>query len=116
MDASIDTTIEDLPTPGEVVEDPGSATWMVAAAGVSVAVSILLFVSVDNVALQVVGYVLACLVPFTLIALYRRSATRRMFAVGIGQSTTVNAAGGAILVAGLLSTIGHAWFIARHYY
>lgn len=68
-----------------------------------------------GVAVHILGYVLASLLAFTLIALFRRRSSERSLTAGIGVPHWIKRAAAGILVAGFLLSVAHAWFIASHF-
>lgn len=61
------------------------------------------------------GYVLASVVPFTLVAVARRGANDREFEAGIPLARLAKILAFAVLAAGLLLAVAHAFYIARRY-
>jgi hypothetical protein len=95
-------------------EQVGPGYWMLGVAVASLLLSALTLVD-DSRGVQFVGYVLAAPVPFTLVALFRRRATARLFSAGIGVPASVSSALLLLLVAGFACSFFHALLIARHY-
>jgi len=62
--------------------------------------------------IHVVGYVLSCLLPFLLVAFQRRAAARMLAAEGIARPTWERYGTPAILAAGFVLAVIHAWSFA----
>lgn len=77
----------------------------------SLVIGVLLLPS-SGVPLHLVGYSFSCLVPFTLVALFRRVSIRRMAALGVASPGWAKPAGTAIIVLGFALAVLHAWSIA----
>jgi hypothetical protein len=92
-----------------------SAAWMVAVAATSVLASIVLFALGAGLAGHFAGYALASLVPFTLIATFRRRSVERLVKAGKAETGGARALAIATLACGLIASIVHAYLIARHY-
>ena len=96
-------------------EDAGSRIWYLWLAGVAMVLSIAAFALGPGVAVNLVGYVLASLVAFTLVALFRRNSVRRMAQRGIITAQSTQLLGLLILVLGVVVAAFHAYQIARHF-
>lgn len=92
---------------------PGASAWLLAVAAASVCISALALSG--GIALHFVGYALASLLSFTLIAMFRRRTVERSTSAGIGVPKRVNLLAIAILVAGFGVSVAHSWFIASHF-
>jgi hypothetical protein len=79
------------------------------------AVLVSLFVLSGGIVLHFFGYALASLLAFTLIAMFRRRSVERSASAGIGVPHWINLTAIAVLVAGLLAAVAHAWFIASYF-
>jgi hypothetical protein len=86
---------------------PPVLLWAVA----SLAISAVLLLA-GGIFLNVLGYVFACLVPFTLVALYRRTSTQRMAISGVVPPAWVRSASSVIIGVGFGLALAHAWMIA----
>lgn len=104
---------EDAPAPQEetsatrLLGNPAILLW----AGISLMVSALLLFT-GGVLLHVLGYLFACLVPFTLVALFRRNSIQRTALSGVATPAWTRQVGVGIIVAGFILAILHAWSIA----
>jgi hypothetical protein len=96
-------------------EDPGNRAWYLWLAGAATATGVATFALGPGVAINVIGYVLASLVAFTLVALFRRNSVRRMAQHGVVTPQSTQLLGLLILVTGLVVAAFHAYRIARHY-
>jgi uncharacterized membrane protein YdjX (TVP38/TMEM64 family) len=96
-------------------EDPGSRVWYLWLAAGATVVSGATFALGLGVAINLVGYVLASLVAFTLVALFRRNSVRRLVQHGVVTAQGTQLVGLLILVLGLVVAALHAYRIARHY-
>jgi hypothetical protein len=67
-----------------------------------------------GIALHVVGYALASLLAFTLIALFRRRSLERAVKEGIGVPHRINVVAIGVLVAGFVVSVAQAWLIASY--
>ena len=92
-----------------------SPEWFVAMAGTSVAASIVLFALGAGLGSNLAGYVLASILPFTLVAVARRDFAKRLVTAGVSERRGVRGACVAILALGLISVIVHAYLIAHHF-
>jgi len=95
--------------------DPGSPTWMLWIAVASLVVSALLLALGPGLVVNLIGYLLASVVCFSLVALFRRASFARLVSIGIGLSRPTGSATVAIIVTGLFLVCIHAYLIARHY-
>jgi hypothetical protein len=95
-------------------EEVGPGYWMLGLAVASLLLSALTLID-DSRGVQFLGYLLAAPVPFTLVALFRRRATARLFSAGIGLPASVSSALLLLLVVGFACSFFHALLIARHY-
>jgi hypothetical protein len=98
----------------EPAEDPGSPTWLLGFSAAATAVSLILL-PFSGLGVHITGYVLASLVAFTLVALFRRASVARFLLVSIGTARSANAAAGGLLGGGLAVSVAHAYAIARHF-
>lgn len=71
-----------------------------------------LLAAAPGVGWHVVGYALACLVTFTLVALFRRYSTQKMAAEGIVAPAWTKWFSIALLIVGFVAAIINAWAIA----
>jgi hypothetical protein len=86
---------------------PSTLLW----AAASLVISLLLLLT-GGIALHLLGYIFACLIPFTLVALFRRSSIQRMAISGIAPPEWTKVVSIAIIVTGFFLALVHAWFIA----
>jgi len=91
----------------------GSPAWALAVAALSVAVGLAAH-WLGTLPAHVVGYALDSLLPFTLVAWYRRRSLERLIVVGLPPSRQANTFAWLILLAGFACAVLHAWSIARH--
>lgn len=98
---------------GEASE-PGTGRALLILASLAVLTSAAMLL-VGDVRTHLVGYVLASLVAFTCVALFRRRALDRLLAMGVVTSTKLNSFALGVLFAGLACSVVHAWFVARHW-
>ena len=77
----------------------------------SLALGFLLLIA-GGVPLHAFGYLFSCLIPFTLVALFRRVSMRRMAALGVASPTWAKPLGTAIIVFGFVLAVLNAWFFA----
>ena len=96
------------------VEDPGAGTWLLILASVAVLASALTL-PLGGLTVHFLGYLLASLLAFTCVALFRRRGLERLLAVGVATSTRLNSFALGVLFAGLACSFLNAWFIARHW-
>lgn len=96
-------------------EEGGSGYWLLALAGGSVLLSAVTIFLGDARATQLVGYLLAAPLPFTLVAFFRRHSSARLLSAGVGVPASVTSIAWLVLFAGFVSSIAHALLIARHY-
>jgi hypothetical protein len=68
-----------------------------------------------GIALHFVGYALASLLAFSLIALFRRQSLERTVNAGIGVPHWLNLAAIGVLIAGFLVSVAQSWLIASHF-
>lgn len=94
--------------------DPSPITWMLGAATSCIVLS-LLSIAIDSHALDIGAYILACPVAFTIVALYRREAERRLSELGIGVGAFAMRASVILLAVGFAVSIAHAYSIAEFY-
>lgn len=95
-------------------DDPGAGTWLMIVACVAV-VAGAVALTMDGLAGHIFGYLLASVLTFTCVALFRRHALDRLATVGIGTSRRASGFVLVVLLSGLGVSIAHAWFIARRY-
>lgn len=113
MSDLFESEYEEAPSPKEetaairLLGNPSVLLW----AGISLVVSaILLFTG--GLLLNVLGYLFACLAPFTLVALFRRNSIQRMVITGVATPAWTRQVSVGIIVAGFVLAILHAWSIA----
>ena len=92
---------------------PKGANWLVGAAVGCVLLSALALAG--GILLHFLGYVLASLLAFSLIALFRRRSSERSLTLGIGVPHWVKLTAAGVLFAGFAVSIAHSWFIASHF-
>jgi hypothetical protein len=90
-----------------------SPTWLLVVASLAVVCGFGAL-ALDGVLAHVIGYALASLLPFTIVAMFRRQSVERLMVVGLPPSREANTGAVLILVIGFLCSVLHAWFIARH--
>jgi hypothetical protein len=81
----------------------------IAIGSLGIAVALLL---TGGIPLHAIGYAFSCLIPFTLVALFRRMSLRRMAALGVASPAWAKPLGTAIIVLGFVLAVLHAWSIA----
>jgi hypothetical protein len=102
-----------LETGGLVDLETGSnPTWFLLAAGVAAAVGALALAG--GIALNFFGYAASSLAVFTLVAFFRRGSLRRAAALGISPPRNPNFLALALLAAGFVLSLVHAWLIASY--
>ncbi len=67
-----------------------------------------------GIAAHVVGYALASLMAFTLVALFRRGAVERQVSAGVVVPHWMNMVAVAVLVVGFVVAVAQAWSIASY--
>jgi uncharacterized membrane protein YdjX (TVP38/TMEM64 family) len=78
-------------------------------------VSGVLFTVADGLAANLLGYLLASAIPFTLVAFVRRESVRRFVNEGIYERRATRVGCVVTLLLGLLAAFAHAYLVARHY-
>ena len=91
----------------------GSPAWLLGVAALSVAIGLAAHM-LGSLPAHVVGYALDSLIPFTLVAWYRRRSLERLIVAGLPPSRQANTFAWLILIAGFACALLHAWAIARH--
>lgn len=90
-----------------------SATWMVwAASGAVVLGALALF---GGIIAHFLGYALASLLAFTLIALFRRRSVEVSASAGVGVPHWINVIAVCVLVVGFGVAIAQSWVIASYF-
>lgn len=90
----------------------GSATWLLGVASALVAVSAVALSG--GIVLNIIGYLLASVFAFTLIAIFRRRSLERSANAGIGVPHWMNLAAAGVLLIGFILSVAHSWFIASY--
>ena len=90
----------------------GSQAWLLWVAVGAVALSAVALVG--GIVLHLVGYVLASLLAFTAIAIFRRRSLEMSTAAGVGLARSFKLLAAGTLFVGFVISIAHAWFIASH--
>jgi len=90
-----------------------SPTWLLGVAALSVALGLAAHM-LGSLPAHFVGYALDSLIPFTLVAWYRRRSLERLVVAGLPPSRQANTLALLILFAGFACALLHAWAIARH--
>jgi uncharacterized membrane protein YiaA len=93
-------------------DDPGSGSWLLVVAGGSLVVAAGCFL-LASFAGNLTGYLLAAIVPGSLVALFRRQSQRRLASVGVAITRSRSWVSTALVVVGMLMATLHAWAIAR---
>jgi hypothetical protein len=89
------------------------AAWMLSAAVLAVAVG---FAALwGGIVAHFLGYLLASLLAFTLVALFRRAAMDRQTSSGVVVPHWMNLVAAGVLLVGFVVAVGQAWFIASHF-
>lgn len=89
-----------------------SSTWCLAAATGAVALGAVALGG--GIVLHVVGYALASLLAFTLIAMFRRRSLERAIKEGIGVPHRVNLFAACVLLVGFAVSVAQSWLIASY--
>lgn len=107
--------VHDAGTAGGLEADTaiGSHAWLLAVAAVSVAAGLAAHL-LGSLLGHAVGYALDSLIPFTLVAVFRRRSLERLIVVGLPPSRQTNTFAWLILIVGFACAVLHAWAIARH--
>jgi hypothetical protein len=90
-----------------------SATWMVWVAGAAVVLSALALFG--GILAHFLGYALASLLAFTLIALFRRRSVEISANAGVGVPRWINFTAVSVLIVGFLVAIAQSWVIASYF-
>lgn len=93
--------------------DAGNVTWLLGAAAAAVLLSLLALSG--GIALHFLGYVLASLLAFSLVALFRRKSLERTAKAGLGMPRWLNLTAFGVIVVGFGVSIVHSWFIASYF-
>jgi hypothetical protein len=91
----------------------GDGTWLVGAAVGCVLLGALALAG--GILFHFLGYALASLLAFSLIALFRRRSSERSLTQGIGVPRWVRLVAVGALLAGFAISIIHSWFIASYF-
>lgn len=89
-----------------------SSIWCLRGAAVAVILGALALSG--GIVLHFVGYALASLLAFTLIAMFRRRSLERVLREGIAVSHRVNVFAVCVLVVGFVVSVLQSWLIASH--
>lgn len=89
------------------------ADWLLAAAAAAVLFGFLALSG--GLFLHFVGYALASLLAFTLVAMFRRQSLEQSVKAGIGIPRWMNLAAWALLFVGFAVAVAHSWFIASYF-
>lgn len=104
--------IVEEPVRTEGVSSRDSSTWCLGAAAGAVALGALALSG--GIVLHVIGYALASLLAFTLIAMFRRRSLERAVKEGIGVPHRVNLLAIGVLVVGFAVSVAQSWLIASY--
>jgi hypothetical protein len=105
----------------QIVEEPvrieasssrDSSIWCLGAAAGAVALGAVALSG--GIVLHVIGYALASLLAFTLIAMFRRRSLERAVKEGIGVPHAVNLFAVGVLLVGFAVSVAQSWLIASY--
>lgn len=68
-----------------------------------------------GIVLHLLGYALASLCAFTLIAMFRRRSAERSVTAGVGVPHWINLTAVGVLIAGFAVSVVHSWLIASYF-
>lgn len=103
-----------MDTVSDVGNDPGARTWLLVLAMIAMAASGASF-AFGSPEGNLVGYILASLVAFTCVALFRRQGVKRAAEAGIAMARGVSITSRVLLLVGVVLSIAHAYLIGRHF-
>lgn len=89
------------------------ANWLLWAAAAAVLLGLLALSG--GIVLNLVGYALASLLAFTLVAMFRRRSIERSLTAGIAVPRWMNRFAFCVLALGFAVSVAQAWFIASYF-
>jgi len=89
------------------------ANWLLWAAAAAVLLGLLALPG--GIALNLIGYALASVLAFTLVAMFRRRSIERSLTAGIAVPRWMNRLAFGVIATGFAVSVAQAWFIASHF-